>query len=72
MPYTYALVLRSLYPLTATSPTQDGAPVASDPGGFPDLFVAIQKRLVLRLDMAADVPSDVIAVESLDKTLTAN
>jgi uncharacterized protein (TIGR03435 family) len=54
-------------PLAAASPPQD-----TDPGGLPDLFRAIQKQLGLRLDKAADLPMDVIVVESLDKIPTAN
>jgi len=45
---------------------------ASEPGGFPDIFVALQKQLGLRLDKSKDVPMDVIVVESLDKIPTAN
>ena len=53
-------------PLSAT--TQTGpAPVENDPGGFPDIFVALQKQLGLRLDKATDVPTDVIVIESLNK-----
>ena len=45
---------------------------ANDPGGFPDLFGALQKELGLRLDKAADIPTDVIVIESLDKNPTEN
>jgi uncharacterized protein (TIGR03435 family) len=44
----------------------------SDPDGFPDIFGALQKQLGLRLDNAADVPTDVIVVDSLDKIPTEN
>jgi hypothetical protein len=37
---------------------------ADDSGGFPDIFVAVQKQLGLRLDKAADVPMDVFVVKS--------
>ena len=48
-------------------------PAASDPdGGMPNIFVAIQKQLGLRLDKAAAVPLDMIVVESVDKVPTAN
>jgi uncharacterized protein (TIGR03435 family) len=58
-------------PLAATAPTRE-APAASEPGGFPDLFGAIQKQLGLRLEKAADIPMDVIVVENLDKIPTGN
>jgi uncharacterized protein (TIGR03435 family) len=58
-------------PLSAT--TQIGsASVESEPGGFPDIFGALQKQLGLRLDKATDVPTDVIVIESLDKMPTEN
>ena len=46
----------------------DVAPV----GGFPNIFVAVQKQLGLRLDQAADVPVDVIVIDSLNRTLRRN
>ena len=58
-------------PLSAASAARDGA-VANEPGGFPDIFGALQKQLGLRLDKSADVPMDVVVVESLDKLPTAN
>jgi uncharacterized protein (TIGR03435 family) len=48
------------------------APVASDSGGFPDIFAAVQKQLGLRLVKTADVAMSVIVVETLDKTPTEN
>jgi uncharacterized protein (TIGR03435 family) len=48
-------------------------PVASEPqGDLPNIFTAIQKQLGLRLDKVADVPLDVIVVDSVDKLPTAN
>jgi uncharacterized protein (TIGR03435 family) len=47
-------------------------PAASDPGGTSNIFTAIQKQLGLRLDKVADVPLDVIVVDSVDKVPTAN
>ena len=41
-------------------------------GGLPDIFTAIQKQLGLRLDKVADVPLEVIVVDSVDKLPTAN
>jgi uncharacterized protein (TIGR03435 family) len=44
---------------------------AGDPGsGLPTIFVAIQKQLGLRLDKIANVPLDMIVVESVDKVPT--
>jgi uncharacterized protein (TIGR03435 family) len=57
-------------PLAAT-PARDDAG-ASDPGGLPDIFVALRKQLGLRLEKSTDVPMDVIVVENLDKIPTAN
>ena len=46
---------------------------ASDPGGgAPNIIVAIQKQLGLRLDKTADIPLPVIIVDKLDKTPTEN
>jgi uncharacterized protein (TIGR03435 family) len=48
-------------------------PAASEPGGaFPNIFVAVQKQLGLRLDKTADVPLDVIVVDSVDKIPAEN
>jgi uncharacterized protein (TIGR03435 family) len=49
------------------------APIAGDPdGGLPNIFVAIQKQLGLRLDKAAALPLEMIVVDSVDKVPTAN
>lgn len=49
-------------------------PMASEPagGGLPDIFVAIEKQLGLRLEKAKDVPVDVIVVDRVDKVPRAN
>jgi uncharacterized protein (TIGR03435 family) len=47
-------------------------PAASDPSGATDIVTAIRKQLGLRLDKIADVPLDVIIVDSVDKTPTEN
>jgi uncharacterized protein (TIGR03435 family) len=54
------------------SDTPNGAlPAPSDPGdGLPNIFIAIQKQLGLRLDKVANVPLDMIVVESVDKVPT--
>jgi uncharacterized protein (TIGR03435 family) len=55
----------------ADSATGNSPPAAaSDPGGGPTIFTAIQKQLGLRLDKTADVPLDVIVVEGVDKVPT--
>jgi uncharacterized protein (TIGR03435 family) len=64
-------------PLTPTvSANPDGnnslAPVVNEPGGFPDIFVAVQRELGLKLIKTADVAMDVIVVEALNKTPTGN
>jgi len=51
------------------TPTAD----TPDPdGGGPTIFSAIQKQLGLRLDKAADIPLEVIVIDSLDKVPTEN
>jgi uncharacterized protein (TIGR03435 family) len=67
--------LRTTLPLSAPPDAGNGTPpaAASDPGdGLPDIFTAIQKQLGLRLNKTADVPVDVIVVESVDKVPTGN
>jgi uncharacterized protein (TIGR03435 family) len=58
--------------LSGNSGAASGSPAsASDPGsGLPTIFVAIQKQLGLRLDKMANVPLDMIVVESVDKVPT--
>jgi uncharacterized protein (TIGR03435 family) len=66
--------LAALLPPRADSDSANGAPPApSDPGGGgPNIFAAIQKQLGLRLDKTADVPLDMIVIESVDKVPTAD
>lgn len=55
---------------------RDGAdnapPPAPDPSGAPNIFVAVQKQLGLRLDKTPGVPLDVIVVDSVDKVPAEN
>jgi uncharacterized protein (TIGR03435 family) len=44
----------------------------SEPARAADLFIAIRNQLGLRLEKSADVPVDVIVIESVDKSPTAN
>jgi uncharacterized protein (TIGR03435 family) len=62
----------NLGPARADSATGNASPpAASDPdGGGPNIFAAIQKQLGLRLDKTAEVPLDMIVVESVDKVPT--
>jgi uncharacterized protein (TIGR03435 family) len=71
--YTFILEYNcpACVPLAATSPGRGDAD-PSEPGGLPDIFVALQKQLGLRLDKSTDVSMDVIVVENLDKVPTAN
>jgi uncharacterized protein (TIGR03435 family) len=70
--YTFTLQFQGVASPRLTPPG-GAAPAASDPeGGFPNIFTAIQKQLGLRLNKTADVPVDVIVVESLDKVPTEN
>lgn len=49
------------------------APAPDSPAAdLPDLFTALRTRLGLRLDKTQGVPVDVIVVDSVDKTPTAN
>lgn len=45
---------------------------ADSPGGEPSIFVALQKQLGLRLNKVKDVPLDMIVVDRVEKTPTAN
>jgi uncharacterized protein (TIGR03435 family) len=62
-------------PVFAGNSDRDNATqaVASEPdSGLPNIFVAIQKELGLRLDKTADVPVDIIVVDSVAKVPTEN
>jgi uncharacterized protein (TIGR03435 family) len=45
---------------------------SDSPGGVPNIFVALQRQLGLRLVKISDVPLDVIVVDHVDKIPTAN
>jgi uncharacterized protein (TIGR03435 family) len=50
-----------------------GPPNPTDsPGGIPNIFEALRRQLGLRLVKVTDVPLDVIVVDHVDKTPTAN
>jgi uncharacterized protein (TIGR03435 family) len=49
----------------------DAAPSGTE-NGLPNIFVAIEKQLGLRLEKAQDVPVDVIVVDRVDKIPTEN
>ena len=56
-----------------SEPANGAPPTPSNPGGGgPNIFTAIQKQLGLRLDKTADVPLDMIVVDSVDKVPTAD
>lgn len=64
-------------PLTPIVPANpDGrnssASIANDSRGFPNIFVAVQKELGLKLVKAADVPIEVVVIDALDKIPTGN
>lgn len=73
LPGIYTFILEfdcpdGCYAIMSTTPA-----AALDPSpGFPNLFVAVQKELGLRLIKTADVPMDVVVVDALDKTPTQN
>ena len=48
------------------------ADAANDTVAYPEIFVALQKQLGLRLEKTADVPVRVVVVDSVDKSPTAN
>jgi uncharacterized protein (TIGR03435 family) len=65
--------LKSLALTRTDSATGNASPAASDPdGGGPNIFAAIQKQLSLRLEKTAEVPLDMIVIESVDKVPTEN
>ena len=47
-------------------------PPADSPGGEPSIFAALQKQLGLKLNKVKDLPLDVIVVDHVEKTPTAN
>jgi uncharacterized protein (TIGR03435 family) len=72
--YTFVLEFRNpdfppVAPLAAAPGSSLGV---SDPADADDVFTAVRKQLGLRIDKTADVPLDVIIVESVDKTPTEN
>jgi len=74
MPGKYTFVLACLNPYAALSAGAGASSAlsASDPADADDVFAAVRKQLGLRIDKTADVPGDVIIVESVDKTPTEN
>ncbi len=52
----------------------DGSPVPADPvgNGLPNIFVAIEKQLGLKLVKTKDIPLEVIVVDRVDKIPTGN
>lgn len=50
------------------------APAASTPAGtgLPNIFVALQQQLGLKLSKVKDVPVDVIVIDHIDKVPTQN
>lgn len=57
-------------PFVATSDTE--AEVASEPSGFPNLFVALEKQVGLKLQKAKDVVVEVLFVDNADKVPAEN
>lgn len=47
-------------------------PPADSPGGEPSIFVALQKQLGLKLVKLKEIPLDIVVVDHVDKTPTAN
>ena len=73
MSTTAATLLPNQPPRVDSDSSNSSRSTASDPdGGLPNIFVAIQKQLGLRLDKAADIPLDMIVVDSVDKVPTEN
>jgi uncharacterized protein (TIGR03435 family) len=58
---------------SAPAGSEPGTPLASDPtGGAPDIFIAVEKQLGLKLVKVKDIPVDILMVENADKVPTAN
>jgi len=68
----YTFVLECRNPNYPPDVGPSSIPSASDPADADDVFTAVRKQLGLRLDKTADVPAEVIVVESVDKTPTEN
>jgi uncharacterized protein (TIGR03435 family) len=47
-------------------------PAASEPVDLPNIFVAVEKQLGLKLTKLKDVPVDVLVIDAVDKVPTAN
>lgn len=74
---TYDFTLRfscELCQFAATNGAAMGPPSAptDSPNGEPSIFAALQKQLGLKLNKVKDVPLDVIVVDHVEKTPTAN
>ncbi len=49
------------------------APQETDPGsGLPNIFVAIEKQLGLKLVKVKDIPTDILVIENADKVPSEN
>jgi uncharacterized protein (TIGR03435 family) len=63
----------SLAPATSANPDGGNASAPMDESlGFPNIFVAVQKELGLRLIKTADVAMDVIVIDALSRIPTEN
>ena len=51
---------------------QTAAAADPEPSGLPNIFVALEKQLGLKLEKTRDVPLDVIVIDRVDKVPTAN
>jgi len=70
--YSFVLAYFNPYEAAAAGAGPPSTLNASDPADTGDVFSAVRKQLGLRLDKTADVPVDLIVVESVDRTPTEN
>jgi uncharacterized protein (TIGR03435 family) len=73
--YDFSLNFACMYcggipPRPAAGP--DALATAGDPDDAPNIFIAIEKQLGLKLEKTKDVPVDVLVIDSTDKAPTEN
>jgi uncharacterized protein (TIGR03435 family) len=58
--------------VVGTGSNAPGTATAAEPDDAPNIFIALEKQLGLKLEKTKDVPVDVLVIDSADKVPTAN